>query len=200
MSEPIGPVRDPHGALDEDLYCLTCGYNLRGLSGDPVRCPECGAFNDLGTVRLPATAIRAALRDMESSPTFCVACAVAFAAFSPLLFTGISAVALFAAVAMICMIGGWLAAFREMRRDYDDRPGWKSILLQYHGAMALCLTILLLPVGLGFYFETRRRIITMQRDKAVRVARDTIRNAMRNERAARSLRHRVRHIVQKTRL
>jgi hypothetical protein len=29
-------------ALEHDLPCPNCGYNLRGLSGDPVRCPECG--------------------------------------------------------------------------------------------------------------------------------------------------------------
>lgn len=31
--------------IDHDLYCLSCRYNLRGLSGDPVRCPECGEQN-----------------------------------------------------------------------------------------------------------------------------------------------------------
>ncbi len=25
--------------------CEGCGYNLRGLTGDPVRCPECGLLN-----------------------------------------------------------------------------------------------------------------------------------------------------------
>lgn len=33
---------DPTSEIDFDLFCLTCGYNLRGLRGDPVRCPECG--------------------------------------------------------------------------------------------------------------------------------------------------------------
>jgi hypothetical protein len=37
---PLSP--EPPPALDRHLYCLTCGYNLRGLSGDPLRCPECG--------------------------------------------------------------------------------------------------------------------------------------------------------------
>lgn len=30
---------------DTDRYCRLCGYNLRGLSGDSVRCPECGKLN-----------------------------------------------------------------------------------------------------------------------------------------------------------
>ena len=25
--------------------CLKCGYRLRGLDGDPIRCPECGHVN-----------------------------------------------------------------------------------------------------------------------------------------------------------
>jgi len=39
---------DKGGAIDEDLFCLTCGYNLRALRGDPVRCPECGEDNAVG--------------------------------------------------------------------------------------------------------------------------------------------------------
>jgi arginyl-tRNA synthetase len=35
-------LEPPATPLDRDLYCPTCGYNLRGLSGDPIRCPECG--------------------------------------------------------------------------------------------------------------------------------------------------------------
>ncbi len=30
-----------------DLPCLGCGYNLRGLAGPVVMCPECGHANDL---------------------------------------------------------------------------------------------------------------------------------------------------------
>ncbi len=35
----------PDQPLDCDVRCAGpgCGYNLRGLVGDPIRCPECGA-------------------------------------------------------------------------------------------------------------------------------------------------------------
>ena len=33
--------------LTGDLPCLECGYNLRGLVGPIVQCPECGRHNDL---------------------------------------------------------------------------------------------------------------------------------------------------------
>ena len=55
---------EPAPALDRDLYCLTCGYNLRGLSGDPVRCPECGNLNPIGDVEIPAEIITKQLRRM----------------------------------------------------------------------------------------------------------------------------------------
>ena len=36
-----------HDALQEDLACPKCEYNLRGLYGDVVSCPECGEKVDV---------------------------------------------------------------------------------------------------------------------------------------------------------
>lgn len=33
--------------IRHDLACLECGYNLRGLRGDEVTCPECGTTFDV---------------------------------------------------------------------------------------------------------------------------------------------------------
>ena len=63
----------PDGAIVENIYCLQGGYNLRGLSGDPVRCPECGEKNSLGSAAIPARYIESALRNMNTTPTRCVA-------------------------------------------------------------------------------------------------------------------------------
>lgn len=41
--EPFSPTRP----LTFDARCMRCGYNLRGLSGDPIGCPECGFMNEL---------------------------------------------------------------------------------------------------------------------------------------------------------
>jgi hypothetical protein len=46
-------------AIDRDSRCMQCGYNLRGLFGDPVRCPECGHAN--GRAELQALMERVAV-------------------------------------------------------------------------------------------------------------------------------------------
>lgn len=38
-------ILDPELPLPLDLSCLNCGYNLRGLYGNPIRCPECFHFS-----------------------------------------------------------------------------------------------------------------------------------------------------------
>lgn len=45
--------------MDFDAPCLHCRYNLRGLAGERVRCPECGGENDRSTLEL--------LRDNETA-------------------------------------------------------------------------------------------------------------------------------------
>ncbi|MFQ5461023.1 MAG: hypothetical protein ACE5E5_00175 [Phycisphaerae bacterium] len=52
----------------QDLFCLHCGYNLRGLSGDPRRCPECGRQSAVADMLIPADQIRKALRRLETGP------------------------------------------------------------------------------------------------------------------------------------
>ena len=49
MAESQGQIPfveyDADGRIDQDLPCLKCGYNLRGLRDDG-ECPDCG--NDVG--------------------------------------------------------------------------------------------------------------------------------------------------------
>jgi hypothetical protein len=53
----VTPTSTDQGFL-QDINCLECGYNLRGLLGDPVRCPEC--FHEY-----PLTELHARLRDLD---------------------------------------------------------------------------------------------------------------------------------------
>lgn len=55
--------------LNVDLPCNGCRYNLRGLTGDPVRCPECGALTPVLRVSLTPSDLAAYLRRMESALT-----------------------------------------------------------------------------------------------------------------------------------
>lgn len=63
---PSGPAPSgspqPGPVIETDALCRRCDYNLRGLAGDPVRCPECGQVNslaDLLDIVTPARRIRA---------------------------------------------------------------------------------------------------------------------------------------------
>lgn len=49
------PEQTRHTAADVErilnsLKCLTCGYELRGQSGDIVRCPECGRQHNIANL------------------------------------------------------------------------------------------------------------------------------------------------------
>lgn len=45
---PASTSAQPADVLDQDVACPGCGYNLRGLGGGEVVCPECGTASDVG--------------------------------------------------------------------------------------------------------------------------------------------------------
>ncbi len=69
--EPPGPIAAETAA--GDLYCVECGYNLRGLTGELLRCPECGTNNPLVDLAPAAGAIQQHIRRMERSLNAAVA-------------------------------------------------------------------------------------------------------------------------------
>lgn len=66
VSLPREPI--PLKPDDIDIHCLNRGYNPRGLSGDPRRCPECFCMNLMSDSIVPVELISARLCQMESSP------------------------------------------------------------------------------------------------------------------------------------
>ena len=56
---------DAGSELSQDLFCLSCAYNLRGLSGDPIRCPECGTENPVELLSLGVPLIVAHIQRVE---------------------------------------------------------------------------------------------------------------------------------------
>src|SRR5436190_17701296 len=65
----IGPIGRAH--------CLHCGYNLRGLAGDPVRCPECFHNNPRNQIIGPAVMTRR-LRELQGAGDAFVLATVSF--------------------------------------------------------------------------------------------------------------------------
>ena len=68
-----------------DLYCPNCEYNLRGLSGDPVRCPECGKASMRKELDYAPRMVERRTRKMENSGAVCFltsAAAIACLVFS----------------------------------------------------------------------------------------------------------------------
>lgn len=157
MSDP--PTESPPASpssTDVDLYCLQCGYNLRGLSGDPRRCPECGHLNPMGELTIPAALIREQLKRMETAPAFCLMSFIAMCGsgafwsyfayvepdadvrnlfFYPLVFAPII----------------WLIAAVRFRESCLARLGWRRALLKYHlYGVVYCGAILGSFYGAGF--------------------------------------------------
>lgn len=120
---------------DDDLYCIGCGYNLRGLTGDPRRCPECGRENSLESLLLPAVAINRQLRRLESAPTWCFA-AVLLVSVGLWLTLGPSHRAVpFAPLGFITVAAGlaiWLLSARAFAQSCLHCPQWKSALWHFH--------------------------------------------------------------------
>lgn len=140
-------------AIQTDLFCLNCGYNLRGLSGDPVRCPECAFLNPIGDVEIPAPIISKQLRRMETAPATSV---LGFLFLLPLL--GIWAAIfqegprldaepiVYLGVPTLGALLTWIVGALRFRSSCLGRPGWLAALLRYQ------LVALLLVGVIGVVF------------------------------------------------
>jgi len=142
-----------------DLFCLHCGYNLRGQSGDPRRCPECGRQSSVADMLLPADQIRKALRRLETGPALATAMFVAIVAWlgpvcfilasprvspaNPTLWT--SVLAMIGVCALLWFVGVW-----KFRSSAGNHPAWVGALVRYHLyglAVSACFLVMLLAVS-----------------------------------------------------
>lgn len=55
------------GAYQRDTPCPACGYNLRGLTGDPLRCPECGTETSRARLAELRGPMATRLRNLQSA-------------------------------------------------------------------------------------------------------------------------------------
>jgi GNAT superfamily N-acetyltransferase len=146
------PQPQPATEITIDLYCLKCGYNLRGLTGDPCRCPECGNLNPRGDMELPAPLIARQLREMESGPAYCLL-AVAFVAVIAVVAVLAPRPILARYAALLTVItlvaaAAWIGCAGRFSGSCLGKPGWFSTLMRYHAAGLISLAVVVaVPLG-----------------------------------------------------
>ncbi|MGH8629185.1 MAG: hypothetical protein ACREU7_00265 [Burkholderiales bacterium] len=135
-----GPdVRAPEpqdAALAADLFCLQCGYNLRGLSGDPIRCPECGRVHDIGAwYDEYCRQIRAQHAKAADGAAACVGSA-AVATLGVLFVIGGATQGY-----VLAFVGGlgWFAGAARFRRYHRGPRPWLGALLARHAYAAIAI-------------------------------------------------------------
>lgn len=136
-----------------DFYCFGCGYNLRGLAGDPKRCPECGEVNPVKDLIVTAEMVRRQLQRLETAPTLCIAgllvtAAGAVAFLTPWLGENPFGCCVWAIGPLMWLCG--MASFAESCRQ---QPGWRRTFARFH-LYAFCLfaVVIGVPVRLWFAF------------------------------------------------
>jgi hypothetical protein len=137
-----------------DLYCPGCGYNLRGLEGDPIRCPECGKENRRWALEVTEAEVAKHVRYMA---TVLGNSAVASAACFFLGFIFLIIGVLYGActrqlVLPLCIVGLSLVAFNlvRFRGVCRARRGWLAGFWRFHaaayGALLVFCLVWMLPV------------------------------------------------------
>ncbi|MBU0637398.1 MAG: hypothetical protein KKB50_00920 [Planctomycetes bacterium] len=157
--------------LNVDLFCLECGYNLRGLPGDPIRCPECGFQNPVGDVELPAAVIAAQLKQMETAPAVSVL-ALLFLGPSVYLLVELALEGAGGEVgcpltATLIVVGAFAGEVARFRSACQGQPGWLAALVRYQlVAFALIAAVVSVIVVVPAYLlnsGVTRRSATVER-------------------------------------
>jgi hypothetical protein len=144
------------GAAAVDLYCLHCGYNLRGIDGDERRCSECGQFNRVGDMMVPAAMIRAELSRTETALALGAGCAaVILLAFlvgvAELIESGAIRGARPLIIAAPVAAALWMVALTRSQKTCDELADWKPVFVRYQILATVSLTCMaLLPFGLRY--------------------------------------------------
>jgi hypothetical protein len=150
--QPKNEPTPPDDLTDVDLYCLHCGYNLRGLSGDPRRCPECGNLNPLGLTEVPELLIKRQLRLMDLQ-TVLMPLSLCASLVSGAVGVGMACdkfgresglMLTLAAVAGVAFLG-WCV--REFRSDCGSQPGWKWLAAEYSLLIPIMIIVSVIVAG-----------------------------------------------------
>jgi hypothetical protein len=158
-TEDHKPV-DSAAALDIDLYCLNCGYNLRGLSGNPIRCPECFHENARADLHCPPAEVQRRVRRMHRWADFCVL--VAFLIIISLVSAALQRELSCLACGMVVLPVVWAGSAIMFERACLSQAGWLGILLRasMYGALwaigsTVCLALTALAAWALFGSDAR---------------------------------------------
>lgn len=197
---------DADTPIETDFFCTHCKYNLRGLRGDPVRCPECGVWNARGILFLPPEYIRSAVRSVERAPRFMVILSV----MSVLLLLGcIAGGSGRAAVGFVLVSGLWATACIETVSGIEPSSARRGILLklQLTTLVLVCvpvscvllrvlwpsisadarmlslhlatpLSLIGCSIGVWLHSRAKPHFLALKRDEIVRVARQRQRDSL----------------------
>lgn len=134
---------DSAAPLDIDLYCLNCGYNLRGLPGDPIRCPECFHINSHEDLLCPPREVQRRVRKMHRCADLCVL--VGFLVVVSLVGAGATGHIGCPVFAVLALALPWGICVTEFKNACLAEPGWQRTLLwlHLHGLLVLAASALL---------------------------------------------------------
>ncbi len=131
----------PHERPEDDVHCLRCGYNLRGSTSDPIRCPECAHENVVADLRLSPERLEEKLKELARVGTFS-AFGILMTIAPTLAWTwnevaaSLFAIPITPRIGLVTMGIGFPIAFwsvRSFRRLCHGRHGWQEAMVRYCG-------------------------------------------------------------------
>lgn len=137
-TSPFSPLQP----ITHDIACTACGYNLRGLSGDPIRCPECFHAHPRESLELEIGRV-GSVRELQ---------AAADALLLGILVAGFGLIlapcgGLLLVVYALILIG---PAMSDMKQRFRGQRGWAPLLWQFVAltvAVPLCFATLTIGVA-----------------------------------------------------
>lgn len=163
MNQPSTPSEPTPSVQHHDAPCLACGYNLRGLSGDPIRCPECGADNYSAHIPVPGDLVEVEIVGMHAG---------VFGSALVLGFVLVGTVVMIWAYVLLkgrtssdvwgCCVPGqmgavllWAVTAAAFGRNCGWRPGWFWALMRYQLTVALMAGMIcgMIAVPLAFMLK-----------------------------------------------
>jgi hypothetical protein len=162
--KPVAPALAAGSPEGEELFCLHCGYNLRGLPGDPLRCPECGSEFPREELRLPSGLIEKQLLRLDAAPSIVLLALIAALPASLIAFSN-SRLPEFAYLPIEVRVSQWLACAAPVlglpiavwwfRRTCLAGSGWLVALAAYVAWLLLLLAMLAVPIALVQLYAPR---------------------------------------------